>query len=211
MWKNFRDSTINGHNRPHTDMTSTEPNSTLSRNQETDNHGRHRGGKLETAKHRLLNKKLTCRKQKTTPLNTPKNKISRTKGQSSRRTQFVREIAREVVGLAPYERRVIELLRNAQDKRARKLAKKRLGTFGRGKRKSVSLVPPSLHQILTNYTGLRTCRVLSPRPAVFRVTKRSNLWTLLSRLTTRIPGAYDEKQNSSEALLCTPRWLIPAG
>ncbi|KAJ8608373.1 hypothetical protein MRB53_039713 [Persea americana] len=37
--------------------------------------------------------------------------------------------------LAPYERRVIELLRNSQDKRARKLAKKRLGTFGRAKSK----------------------------------------------------------------------------
>ncbi|PYH77223.1 putative ribosomal protein L36e [Aspergillus uvarum CBS 121591] len=72
---------------------------------------------------------------KTTPLNTPKTRVSRTKGQSSRRTAFVREIAREVVGLAPYERRIIELLRNTQDKRARKLAKKRLGTFGRGKRK----------------------------------------------------------------------------
>ncbi|KAJ5176237.1 60S ribosomal protein L36 [Penicillium canariense] len=77
----------------------------------------------------------TNKGHKTTPLNTPKSKISRSKGQSSRRTAFVREIAREVVGLAPYERRVIELLRNAQDKRARKLAKKRLGTFTRGKRK----------------------------------------------------------------------------
>ncbi len=37
--------------------------------------------------------------------------------------------------LAPYERRVIELLRNSKDKRARKLAKKRLGTFGRAKSK----------------------------------------------------------------------------
>lgn len=64
--------------------------------------------------------------QKTTPLNTPKNRISRSKGKASRRTAFVRDIAREVVGLAPYERRVIELLRNAQDKRARKLAKKRV-------------------------------------------------------------------------------------
>ncbi|PLN83055.1 ribosomal protein L36e [Aspergillus taichungensis] len=72
---------------------------------------------------------------KTTPLNTPKTRVSRTKGQSSRRTAFVREVAREVVGLAPYERRIIELLRNTQDKRARKLAKKRLGTFGRGKAK----------------------------------------------------------------------------
>ncbi|CAG7952579.1 unnamed protein product [Penicillium olsonii] len=71
----------------------------------------------------------------TTALNTPKTRISRSKGKSSRRTAFVREIAQEVVGLAPYERRIIELLRNAQDKRARKLAKKRLGTFGRGKAK----------------------------------------------------------------------------
>ncbi|KKK22547.1 60S ribosomal protein, partial [Aspergillus ochraceoroseus] len=54
---------------------------------------------------------------KTTPLHTPKTRISRTKGQSSRRTAFVREIAREVVGLAPYERRIVELLRNTQDKR----------------------------------------------------------------------------------------------
>jgi hypothetical protein len=59
-------------------------------------------------------------------LNTPKTRISRSVGKSSRRTAFVREIAQEVVGLAPYERRIIELLRNAQDKRARKLAKKRV-------------------------------------------------------------------------------------
>lgn len=38
----------------------------------------------------------------------------------------MREIVKEVAGLAPYERRVIELLRNSKDKRARKLAKKRV-------------------------------------------------------------------------------------
>ncbi|KAI4128719.1 MAG: hypothetical protein LQ347_004060 [Umbilicaria vellea] len=86
-----------------------------------------------------------------------KPRISRTKGHLSKRTAFVREIVKEVSGaaadclqlqkesslltifstdsLAPYERRVIELLRNSKDKRARKLAKKRLGTFGRAKRK----------------------------------------------------------------------------
>ncbi|KAI1964959.1 ribosomal protein L36 [Ophidiomyces ophidiicola] len=53
-------------------------------------------------------------------------RISRRKGALSRRTAFVREIVKEVSGLAPYERRVIELLRNSQDKRARKLAKKRV-------------------------------------------------------------------------------------
>ncbi|KAF2015894.1 60S ribosomal protein-like protein L36 [Aaosphaeria arxii CBS 175.79] len=65
----------------------------------------------------------------------PATKISRRKGFLSKRTAFVRDIAREVAGLAPYEKRVIELLRNSKDKRARRLAKKRLGTFGRAKRK----------------------------------------------------------------------------
>ncbi|KAK0363085.1 ribosomal protein L36 [Friedmanniomyces endolithicus] len=65
----------------------------------------------------------------------PKPRISRTKGHLSKRTAFVRDIVKEVAGHAPYERRVIELLRNSKDKRARKLAKKRLGTFGRAKRK----------------------------------------------------------------------------
>merc|ERR1711941_54578 len=65
----------------------------------------------------------------------PKPKVSRTKGHLSKRTAFVRDIVKEVSGLAPYERRVIELLRNSKDKRARKLAKKRLGTFGRAKAK----------------------------------------------------------------------------
>src|SRR5688572_27946357 len=37
--------------------------------------------------------------------------------------------------LAHYEHRVIELLSHSTDKRARKLAKKRLDTFGRAKKK----------------------------------------------------------------------------
>ncbi|KAK5101496.1 ribosomal protein L36 [Exophiala xenobiotica] len=65
----------------------------------------------------------------------PRARISRTKGHLSKRTAFVRDIVKEVAGLAPYERRVIELLRNSKDKRARKLAKRRLGTLGRAKRK----------------------------------------------------------------------------
>jgi large subunit ribosomal protein L36e len=35
-------------------------------------------------------------------------------------------LIREVVGFAPYERRVMELLKNSKDKRARKLAKRRV-------------------------------------------------------------------------------------
>ncbi|KAI0019553.1 ribosomal protein L36e [Xylariomycetidae sp. FL0641] len=64
-----------------------------------------------------------------------KPRVSRTKGHLSKRTAFVREVVKEVSGLAPYERRIVELLRNSKDKRARKLAKKRLGTFQRAKGK----------------------------------------------------------------------------
>ncbi|EGS18807.1 60S ribosomal protein eL36 [Thermochaetoides thermophila DSM 1495] len=68
-----------------------------------------------------------------------KERPSRRKGAQSKRTQFVRSLIREVAGLAPYERRVIELLRNGKDKRARKFSKKKLGTFGRAKRKCEEL------------------------------------------------------------------------
>ncbi|KAH6562838.1 hypothetical protein BASA50_001547 [Batrachochytrium salamandrivorans] len=57
------------------------------------------------------------------------------KGALGKRTKFVRDLVREVVGFAPYEKRVMELLKNSNDKRARKLAKKRLGTLRRAKRK----------------------------------------------------------------------------
>ncbi|KAI5298733.1 hypothetical protein KEM55_002999, partial [Ascosphaera atra] len=43
---------------------------------------------------------------KTTP-HASKPRISRTKGHLSRRTAFVREVVKEVAGLAPYERRVV--------------------------------------------------------------------------------------------------------
>ncbi|OCH86398.1 ribosomal protein L36e [Obba rivulosa] len=70
----------------------------------------------------------------TTPI--PKlAKPSHRKGIRSARTGFVRSVIREVTGFSPYERRVMELLRNSKDKRARKLTKKRLGTLLRSKRK----------------------------------------------------------------------------
>ena len=64
-----------------------------------------------------------------------KAKPASRKGRLGPRTKFVRELIREVAGFAPYERRAMELLKNGKDKRARKLAKKRLGTFGRAKNK----------------------------------------------------------------------------
>ncbi|KAI3639104.1 hypothetical protein MIR68_000953 [Amoeboaphelidium protococcarum] len=57
------------------------------------------------------------------------------KGRLGTRTKFVRSIIREVAGFAPYEKRTIELLKNSRDKRAKRLAKKRLGTMKRAKSK----------------------------------------------------------------------------
>eukprot|EP00208_Stichococcus_sp_RCC1054_P003590 CAMPEP_0206135970 /NCGR_PEP_ID=MMETSP1473-20131121/1208_1 /ASSEMBLY_ACC=CAM_ASM_001109 /TAXON_ID=1461547 /ORGANISM="Stichococcus sp, Strain RCC1054" /LENGTH=100 /DNA_ID=CAMNT_0053528147 /DNA_START=72 /DNA_END=374 /DNA_ORIENTATION=- len=61
------------------------------------------------------------------------------KGRASKRVKFVRDIVREVAGLAPYERRITELLKVGFDKRALKVAKKKLGTHIRGKRKREEL------------------------------------------------------------------------
>ncbi|KAG0217918.1 50S ribosomal protein L36e [Mortierella sp. GBAus27b] len=64
-----------------------------------------------------------------------KTPMSYKKGVAGKRVLFVRSIVREVAGFAPFERRIMELIKNSKDKRARKLAKKRLGTFIRAKRK----------------------------------------------------------------------------
>ena len=66
---------------------------------------------------------------------TPAPKISYKKGTSSKRTTFVRSLVREIAGLAPYERRLMDVMRNVGEKRARKVAKKRLGSFIRAKAK----------------------------------------------------------------------------
>lgn len=44
----------------------------------------------------------------------------------SKRVKFVRDLVREVCGQAPYEKRLIELLKVQRDKRALKFAKKRV-------------------------------------------------------------------------------------
>jgi hypothetical protein len=49
----------------------------------------------------------------TTPIE-KKPKPSHRKGSQSNRTKFVRSVVREVAGFAPYERRVMELLRNSK-------------------------------------------------------------------------------------------------
>lgn len=57
------------------------------------------------------------------------------KAKASKRSKFVKDVVREVAGFAPYERRLIDLCRNNLDKRALRLAKRKLGTHTRAKRK----------------------------------------------------------------------------
>ncbi|KJH47812.1 ribosomal protein L36e [Dictyocaulus viviparus] len=60
-------------------------------------------------------------------------------GACSKKSKIVRELVREIAGFAPYERRVLELLRISRDKRALKFLKKRIGTHLRAKKKREDL------------------------------------------------------------------------
>ncbi|CAD7965080.1 unnamed protein product [Amoebophrya sp. A120] len=73
-----------------------------------------------------------------TTVRTLKQKPSNMKGKLSSKVALVREVVRETAGFAPYERRVMELIKMGSAsslKRALKYAKKRLGTHKRGKKK----------------------------------------------------------------------------
>eukprot|EP01083_Nonionella_stella_P070512 188698_1 len=64
------------------------------------------------------------------------------KGTRSKTTDLTRDVIRSVCGFAPYERRVMDLLVGGgvnAEKRARKFAKKRLGTLRRAQKKVAEL------------------------------------------------------------------------
>ena len=86
-----------------------------------------------------LNKGFIVTKPKT---NTRKQKPSYKKGRLGKRVAIVREVIREVVGLAPYERKMIEMIRTGdagKEKKAVKLARRRLGTHIRAQRKRAEI------------------------------------------------------------------------
>ncbi|CAL8108961.1 unnamed protein product [Calicophoron daubneyi] len=62
-------------------------------------------------------------------------KPSNRRGRITKQAQFTRDLIKEVVGPAPFEKRIMELLKNDREKRAFKFAKKRIGGTRRAKRK----------------------------------------------------------------------------
>ena len=64
--------------------------------------------------------------RKKTATKTHKFKPSRLKGRQTKHGKFIRDLIREVVGHAPYEKRAMELLKVSKDKRALKFLKKRV-------------------------------------------------------------------------------------
>merc|ERR1711898_74290 len=82
-------------------------------------------------------KVVTKTEKKTTP--------AQRRGKLGKKTKFVRDIIREVAGFAPYERRMMELLKNGKEKRALKVAKQRLGTHKRQGQEGGDVHQPSQH------------------------------------------------------------------
>ena len=75
-----------------------------------------------------LNKGFIVTKPK---VNTRRQKKSYDKGKLGKRVKIIREVIREVCGLAPYEKKMMELIRageRSKEKKAVKIARQRLGT-----------------------------------------------------------------------------------
>jgi len=102
-----------------------------------------------------------------TTKNSQKPKPARRKGHLNKRVKFCRDIIKEVVGFAPYEKRAMELLKVQKDKRALKFIKKRLGTHRRGKKKrdelSAILTQMKRQKEKKNGGGQEICFIVSKK------------------------------------------------
>ncbi|KAK4471451.1 60S ribosomal protein [Schistosoma japonicum] len=67
-------------------------------------------------------------------------KPSNRRGRLTKQAKFARSLIREVVGFAPFEKRLLELLKNDKEKRALKFAKRRIGGHRRAKKKREELM-----------------------------------------------------------------------
>ncbi|VDN42618.1 unnamed protein product [Dibothriocephalus latus] len=72
--------------------------------------------------------------------NVKRQKPSASKAHGGKQAKFARSLVREIVGFAPYERRILELLKNDREKRALKFTKRRIGGHRRSKKKREELM-----------------------------------------------------------------------
>ncbi|KAL9686062.1 hypothetical protein QQ045_023517 [Rhodiola kirilowii] len=101
------------------------------------------------------------------------------KGKTSKRVHFVRSLIREVAGFAPYEKRITELLKVGKDKRALKVAKRKLGTHKRAKRKREemsSVLRKMRYAVVTGGNkgvGFEICKLLAAKGVVVILAARN--------------------------------------
>ena len=73
----------------------------------------------------------------------PRERPSRRKGALGKRVKMIREVIREVVGFAPYEKRIQDILKSGGNKNpvktACRFARRRMGSHRRAKRKVIEM------------------------------------------------------------------------
>ena len=92
--------------------------------------------------------------------------------------QFTRDIIREVMGFAPYEKRAMEVLKVGNEKRAQRFCKKRLGTHQRGVMVRIQPARPVPRAAPWQPSKSAGCRRL-PSRALFFYGSSSHAWWLL--------------------------------
>ena len=76
---------------------------------------------------------------KVTPIN-PEMVIKTKSFEISENKILSKKIAQEICGLSPYEKKVVDLLKKDEPKKARKFLKKRLGSMSRAENKFETLI-----------------------------------------------------------------------